>query len=318
MTYRTEMNGNWSALFLSGFITLATPLLSLYGAPESTSALGPVKVLIIDGCSNHDWQRTTLLVRGILQQTKLFDVTVSTAPSKTDDPAYAGWRPDFSKFDVVIQNYNNLQGGAPWPPAAREAFEHFVQNGGGVFMLHSANNSFADWDAYNRMLGIGWRNKDYGTAIQIGPDEKLIRIPPGEGEGTFHQPRTDRLIHRMGDDPVHAGMPRTWMTPLIEVYNYMRGPAENLTVLSWAEDPKTQVRWPIEWTVTYGKGRVYNSTFGHVWRDEVDPVDMRCAGFQTVLVRSLQWLAQRPVTFPVPSDFPGPRAPVLRPLPIPQ
>ena len=31
---------------------------------------------------------------------------------------------------------------------------------------------------------------------------------------------------------------------------------------------------------------------------------MRCAGLQTVAVRALQWLAGRPVTFPVPADFP--------------
>lgn len=289
---------------------------SFHWSPPSTPGLSPIKVLITDGCSNHDWKRTTQLVCAILQQSKLFEITVSTAPAKTDDPAYATWRPDFSKYDVVIQNYNNGQGGAPWPAPAREAFEHFVQNGGGVFMLHSANNAFPDWDAYNHMIGLGWRKKDQGTAIEIGPDEKLIRVPSGEGGGSSHQPRQNRVIHRLGDDPIHAGMPRAWMTPLIEVYNYTRGPAENLTVFSWAEDPKTQVRWPIEWSVTYGKGRVYLSSFGHVWHDEVDPVDLRCAGFQTILIRSLQWLAQRPVTYPVPADFPGPDAVSLRPLPV--
>ncbi len=303
---------------LSDFALTLLALTVMFSLPaeSATTSPSPIRVLIIDGCSNHDWQRTTQLVRGILQPTGLFDVTVSTAPAKTDDPAYAGWCPDFSKFDVVIQNYNNLLGGAPWPPPARTAFENFVKNGGGVFIFHSANNSFADWDAYNHIIGLGWRKKDYGTAIQIGPDESIIRIPPGEGLGTSHQARQDRLIHRLGDDPIHAGMPRTWMTPLVEVYNFTRGPAENVTVLSWAEDPKTQVRWPIEWTVTYGKGRAYCSSFGHVWRDEADPVDMRCAGFQTILVRALQWLAQRPVTYRIPVDFPGPDHTSLRPLPV--
>jgi hypothetical protein len=31
---------------------------------------------------------------------------------------------------------------------------------------------------------------------------------------------------------------------------------------------------------------------------------MRCAGVQTVMVRALQWLAQKEVTLPVPPDFP--------------
>ena len=69
----------------------------------------------------------------------------------------------------------------------------------------------------------------------------------------------------------------------------------------------------MEWVVNYGKGRAYSSSFGHVWHDEADPVDMRCAGFQTLLVRALQWLAHRPVTFPIPPDFPTETAISLRP-----
>ena len=284
-------------------------------ANSSPAADKPIRVLLIDGLSNHDWQRTTQLVKGILATTKLFDITISTAPARLDELNYNTWCPDFNRCDVVLVNYNNLGQKVTWNDTARSAFEKFVKNGGGVFVLHSANNALAEWPEYNKIIGLGWRKKEFGDAIQIGADEKPIRIPVGQGEGTSHQPRKDRLIHLIGDDPIHVGMPRMFMTPLIEVYNYTRGPAENLTVESWAEDPKTQVRWPIEWTVTYGKGRVYCSSFGHVWRNEVDPVDMRCAGFQTIMVRALQWLAQQPVTYPIPSDFPGPDKVSLRPLP---
>jgi hypothetical protein len=39
---------------------------------------------------------------------------------------------------------------------------------------------------------------------------------------------------------------------------------------------------------------------------------MRCAGVQTILVRALQWLAGREVTWPVPSDFPSSERPSVR------
>ncbi|MCB1129070.1 MAG: ThuA domain-containing protein, partial [Verrucomicrobiae bacterium] len=209
-------------------------------------------------------------------------------------------------------------GGSSWPAGAREAFERFVTNGGGVFILHSANNAFRDWPAYDRFIGLGWRSKDQGWALGVRPDGTLHRIPPGEGGGTSHGARTNRLIHRLGNHPIHEGLPREWMTPEIEVYTHARGPAEGLTVLSWTTDPETGTGWPIEWVVSAGKGRVYNSTFGHVWRDEPNPSNLRCAGFQTLMVRALQWLAKRPVTLPVPDDFPGREAPVLRPLPLPE
>jgi len=275
---------------------------------------GQIRVLITDGHSNHDWKRTTALVASILRKTGLFSVDVSTAPARKDDPGWNSWCPRFSDYDVVIQNYNDLGGGAPWPEPACRAFEKFVREGGGVFILHSANNAFPQWEEYNRIIGMGWRPRSYGYALRIAGDGTPIRIPPGSGNNTWHGSRTDRVIHLLGNDPVHQGMPREWLTPLIEVYTHARGPAENVSILSWAEEPSTHERWPIEWTVLYGKGRVYNSTFGHVWRNEIDPVDMKCAGFQTVLIRALQWLAGRPVTWPIPPDFPSADHPSLRPL----
>jgi type 1 glutamine amidotransferase len=300
----------WRNLLL-GFLTICFLPALVVDAAEKPK---PMRILIVDGYSNHDWQRTTRLIRGILEPTGLFQVTVSTAPA--NDANYASWCPDFKAFDVVMQTCNDLGGRGPvWPAPAREAFERFVREGGGAYIFHGGNNAFANWDAYNKIIGLGWRKKDYGYALRIGDDERIERIPPGEGAATSHGDRTDRVVHRLGDDPIHAGFPRTWKTPGLEVYTYARGPAENLTVLSWAEDPTTHERWPIEWVVQFGQGRVYNSTFGHVWHDQVDPIGMRCAGFQTVLVRALEWLAKRQVTFPVPPDFPSESTTSLRPLP---
>src|SRR5215831_15419270 len=120
-----------------GFIYLQTPF-------TQGGELSRIKILIIDGYSNHDWQRTTRLARGILEPTGLFDVTVSTAPATTNDPAIATWSPKFKDFDVVIQTCNDLGGRVPlWPAPVRDAFEQFVRQGGGVFALHSGNNAFA-------------------------------------------------------------------------------------------------------------------------------------------------------------------------------
>jgi type 1 glutamine amidotransferase len=99
------------------------------------------------------------------------------------------------------------------------------------------------------------------------------------------------------------------------VYRYARGPAENLTVLSHAKDPKTGILFPVEWTVSYGDGNVYNSTLGHVWRDQIEPEGVSCAGFQTLLRRGVKWLAGKDVG-PVPVDFPTRDAPQMRPYPL--
>jgi len=263
-----------------------------------------IKVLIIDGFSNHDWKYNTQLLRGILEPTGLFEVSVSTTPATNGVSEWATWRPKFSDYDVVLQTYNDLKGGTPWPKEVQAAFESFVTNGGGFFDYHSANNAFAKWPAYNDMIGLGWRNKDFGWAIMVDTNENLVRIPAGEGLNTSHGPQTNVVIHNLGEHPIHAGLPKSWQTPHLEVYYYARGPAKNLEVLSYGFDPRTKMNWPTEWAVTYGKGRVYNATFGHVWKGDVQPEALRCAGVQTIMVRALQWLAKRPVDYPVPPDFP--------------
>ena len=83
-----------------------------------------IRVLIVDGFSNHDWRQTTQLLRGILERAGEFDVDVSTAPQDTDSPEWATWRPKFSNYDVVIQTCNenannglllNLKKKPDWP-----------------------------------------------------------------------------------------------------------------------------------------------------------------------------------------------------------
>ena len=279
-------------------------LLLLILLPLQLFAAKPVRVLVVDGFNNHDWKLTTALIRGIIEPTKLFEVSVSTAPPKTESPGWDAWRPKFGDYDVVIQNCNDINGGPSWPRAVQLAFEEFVAKGGGVYVWHSGNNAFPDWPAYNEMIGLGWRKKDFGWAISIDEHEQLVRIPAGEGRDTGHGSRIDTVNRRRGDHPIHAGLPRQWLTPDIEVYFYARGPAKNIEVLSYGFDPRTQMNWPLEWVVTYGEGRVYTSTFGHVWKDDTQPARMRCAGVQTVAIRALLWLARSDVAFPVPADFP--------------
>jgi type 1 glutamine amidotransferase len=274
-----------------------------------------IRVLIVDGFSNHDWRQTTALIRGVLAQTNLFDIAVSTAPETTNDAAaWSAWRPKFSDYDVVIQNCNDISKGPSWPEPVKKDFENFVRDGGGVYIFHSAENAFVGWKEYEQMVGLCWRKADYGTAIRVNEDGSLVRIPPGEGGNTSHGQRGDVLVTRLGDDPIHAGMPRQWLTPDMEVYYYARGPATNVNVLAYARDSKPGQRllWPVEWTTTYGQGRVYVSTYGHVWKGDINPTAMRCAAVQTIIPRAIQWLARKPVTIPVPPDFPGTNAVSIR------
>jgi type 1 glutamine amidotransferase len=265
----------------------------------------PIKILILDGFSNHNWQETTRCIRGILEPTGFCQVSVATCPADQQDPAWPGWNPPFTGQDVVIQTCNDIQGHSAWPEPVHAALATFVRNGGGMYVWHAGNNAFAGHVEYDRMIGLGWRDKTYGVALRLDAQGTIERIPAGTGNGTGHGKRFDALIHVRGDHPIYAGLPRAWRAADTEVYAYARGPADHLEVLSYAlDEARTQMYWPMEWTVNYGKGRVYTSVFGHVWKNEIEPVTVRDVGVRTLVVRAVQWLAGRPVTWPMPADFP--------------
>jgi hypothetical protein len=277
---------------------------------------GKIRVLIVDGFSNHDWQQGTALLRRILDSTGKFTVDVSTAPQETGSDAWEAWRPHFADYNVVVQTCNDNGGNGlllglkqkpDWPVAVKRDFAEYARNGGGVYIFHSAENAFVGWKDYESMVGLSWRNADYGTALRVSDAGEIVRIPAGDGRGTGHGARSDVLVTRQGNDPIHEGMPRTWMSSDMEVYFYARGPAEGVQVLAYARDSdaKLGMLWPVEWTTTYGKGRVYVSTYGHVWPGDEQPPGLRDAAVQTIIPRALEWLARRPITVPIPEDFPG-------------
>jgi len=264
-----------------------------------------MNVLIVDGFSNHDWKQTSHIVKTILEESGLFNVTVSTTPSEPEDKSWENWRPKFNDYDVVIQNTNNIDNKKfRWPREVEKDLEEYVRLGGGLYILHSANNAFPDWEEYNLMIGLGWRSKDEGVALQVKVNGDLVEIPAGEGKATYHGDRKDEVIYILNNHPINKGFPKAWKTPDMELYKFARGPAKNLTVLSYATDEETHINWPVEWVVAYGKGRVYNSSMGHLWQGDTYPVGYRCIGFQTILIRATEWLATGKTTYKVPGTFP--------------
>ncbi|WP_192085458.1 ThuA domain-containing protein [Algoriphagus sp. Y33] len=292
-------------LRLRRFIGLIAMGLSLLMSGDLSSQTKPVHtVLIVDGFSNHDWKQTTEVIKWILEGSGKFEVEVSTVP--VDSIQRQRWIPDFEAFDVIIQNTNNIHNPSlNWPDQAQKSLETYMQHGGGLYILHSANNAFPDWKEYDKMIGLGWRSAQAGVSLEVNSQGQLIKHHRGEGEGTGHGDRFDALIQILNRHPINEGFPESWKTVNTEVYSFPRGTAENLTVLSYAYDSTdTGKLWPVEWVVEYGEGKVYNSSMGHLWKGETYPPAYRCAGFQTTVIRATEWLATGKVTYPVPYDFP--------------
>src|SRR3954452_24593316 len=113
-------------------------LLSSAVLASSGAAAEKLKVLIIDGQNNHQWQITTPVLVNALESSRAFTATVSTTPAK-DAPkeTWDNWRPKFNDFAAVLSNYN----GVDWPQSVQKDFETYVRNGGGFVCVHAADNS---------------------------------------------------------------------------------------------------------------------------------------------------------------------------------
>ncbi len=289
---------HWSRLILTCcVVAVATGSGDSLGHAEQPDGT-LIKALIIDGQNNHAcWPKTTQMMKRFLEDSKRFTVDVVTHAPKGPDPNF---KPAFSVYDVVVSNFGH--GAAEWPKETEAAFEAYVNNGGGFVVVHAADNAFPAWEAYNKMIGLGgWGGRDEKSGPYVYFDEsgKLVR-DPSAGKGGSHGPQHEfPIVVRDADHPVTKGMPASWMHAKDELYDSLRGPAENMNVLATAWSPKTKRHEPMIMTIDYGKGRVFHTPMGH------ETYSMECVGFLSTLQRGCEWAATGTVTLPLPDDFPG-------------
>ena len=276
-------------------------LAAVLAAPNCSPAAEKLKVLIVDGQNNHDWRASTPHLKAVLEQSGRFTVEVATAPGKGGD--MTSFQPKLDGFAAILSNYN----GELWSEATRTALVNFVRAGGGFVAVHAADNSFPDWPEYNEMIGVGgWEGRSEKSGPWLYWEDKLVRDTspgPGGSHGTQHP---FKLITREPTHPIMAGLPAEWMHAKDELYDRLRGPATNLTVLATAwSDPATRgtgKHEPLLFALSFGKGRVFHTALGH--NNGNDLTSQKCVGFIATLQRGTEWAATGQVTIPVPADFP--------------
>ncbi len=320
-----------SALLVTSlFLVIPSVILSQAGQTK-------IKALIIDGENNHGvWPKTTMMMKDYLEQTGLFEVDIyrtaytwqgphydksiglddirellsmyplkngqQTAPVEEPKPD-PNFNPEFKNYQVVITNMGWKA--STWPDNIKTNFENYMSAGGGLVVVHAANNSWGDWEEYNRMIGLGgWGGRGEGSGYFVSMDDQGQEhyTEPEQGCGS-HGPQHEFVMeNRAPKHPVMKGLPQQWLHTKDELYAQLCGPAENLTVLATAysapDQKGTGNHEPMIFTVDYGKGRVFHTALGHM------DYSMECVGFITTFQRGTEWAATSKVTQKPPRDFP--------------
>jgi type 1 glutamine amidotransferase len=239
-----------------------------------------VKVLIITGDEFHKWRETAPFLQQVLRKAG-HEVDITETPSRDLTPD------NLARYNVLLLNYRDTPMGAKNNPASvwsddnKKAFLNAIKNGTGLYVYHYASAAFVSDSPLNhefeRAIAGGWRKQGY--------------------HGKMHEfTVTIRKEH-----PITAGL-HEFRHGRDELYqNSLLLPGSEVLATAYsdkAKDPKnTGKHEPVLWVSTYGKGRVCANVLGH------DVQAMQGEGFQTLLIRGVEWAATGQAFYPLPASL---------------
>jgi type 1 glutamine amidotransferase len=260
-------------------LLMAGAILGILALPAGSADPKGIKVLIITGDHGHAWKETTPFLKDFLTRAgMLVDVTETPARDLTAE--------NLAKYDVLLLNYKDTKKGGPetrWSEANQKAFADAVRGGKGLVVYHHASSAFvsgSEWDReFEKVIAGGWRK-----------------------QGNHGKRHVFNLTVRKADHPITRGLPAEFAHSNDELYqNSVMFPDSVVLVTAFSDkklDPKnTDKHEPMVWTAMYGKGRVVENVLGH------DVEAMKSPGFQTLMIRCLEWAATGEVRSPVPPEL---------------
>jgi type 1 glutamine amidotransferase len=140
-------------------------------------------------------------------------------------------------------------GTLPMSDAQKTALRSFLERGGGLVGVHSASDTFHEWDWFVELIGGEFDGHPWHETVGIVVDDAA-------------HPATKHLAPRF---EIHD-----------EIYQFKRLNERRHTLMrldtnSVTHDVKPTRAYPLAWTNSFGKGRIFYTALGHreeVWKDK--------------------------------------------------
>jgi type 1 glutamine amidotransferase len=235
-----------------------------------------IRLLILSGANNHNWQATTPVLRKMYEDSGLFHVDVTE-----DVPHLTGT--DFAKYDCLVGNYTTypVVAGKRWPAETEKALLDYIAAGHGFVLFHAASTAWGDWPEFTDLIGLSWQT-DKATGNNIS------------GHGAYH---AFKVAFTDAEHPITKGMKDFVHVP-DELYHHQKVHA-TAKVLATAFSDKAKggsgQDEPMIVVTELGKGRCFHNAMGH------DAKAMQGPGFQALMLRGTEWAATGKVTIPPPA-----------------
>lgn len=254
-----------SSIFILPIILVSFVLALICGCVNPKKD-GLIKVLILSGKNNHEWQKTTPVLAKMYKDSKLFSTNITEKP---DTLTYD----ELIKYDVIVSNWNSWpDNDFRMPKKWENDFLKYVKEGGGVVFFHAGASSFYGWNEYHQM-GIGrW------------------------GKETHHGKQTKGKIYGFDQrHPVTKGIKDFYIIDEIwEKTDICPGARALASVTVTDENDGHLISDQAVFVNQLGKGRSFFTILGH------DERALLNTGLQTLLLRGTIWAAHRKVTVDLP------------------
>lgn len=227
-----------------------------------------IKVLILSGRNNHNWQETTPFLESMYSDAGCFETEITNRPDTLT------WK-YLIKFDVVVSNWNSFPDkNLRWPKETEKSLLKFVRKGGGLVFFHASTTAFYDWPEFKQISTGAWI------------------------ENTWHdKPGAVKVKIENRNHPVTEGLPdfvifdELWINAEQNNAFQVLGSAINDTVES-----KGTEKQPVILVSKSGKGKIFHTTLGHDVRAMSNPY------FKALILRGTEWAAASKVTLPLPDE----------------